>query len=58
MISYEEIARKAGWVGEVEYNGENDGVRHPITGDWAETWEDACHRIAQDYLANISKVGG
>lgn len=41
-------ARKAGWITEREYNGEDDGVRNPITGDWAENWEDACLQIDEE----------
>jgi hypothetical protein len=41
-MDYESTARAQGWIAEAEYNGENDGVRHPTTGDWAECWQDAC----------------
>lgn len=42
---YEGRARAAGWIAEAEYNGESDGVRNPKTGDWAETWHNACEQI-------------
>jgi len=47
---YEQIARLAGWISEKEFNGEDDGVRSPNTGDWAEHWKGACEQIADYYL--------
>lgn len=44
-IEAETIARNAGWIPEIEYNGEDDGVRHPLRGDWAENWQGA---VAQE----------
>jgi len=40
----EREARKRGWISEKEYNGEDDGVRHPDRGDWAEHWDGACRQ--------------
>lgn len=47
-MDYEAQARAAGWIAEKEYNGEDDGVRHPETGDWAETWQNACEQGRND----------
>lgn len=38
-------ARTCGWITEREYNGEDDGVRHPLTGNWVEDWAGACAQI-------------
>jgi hypothetical protein len=43
--NYEAVARAAGWIAEIEYNDEDDGVRHPETGNWAEDWKGACRQI-------------
>lgn len=45
MTEFEKRARAAGWIAEVEYNGEDDGVRHPETGNWAEDWQGACAQV-------------
>lgn len=45
MTQAEKTARENGWVAEIEYNEEDDGVRHPATGNWAENWEGACAQI-------------
>lgn len=47
---YEAVARSAGWIAEKEYNGEDDGVRNPFNGDWAETWRAAVEQIVEGYL--------
>lgn len=41
---YEALARKAGWIAESEYNGENDGVRSANGENWAEHWRGACEQ--------------
>lgn len=38
-------ARANGWILEIEYNEEDDGVRHPASGNWAEHWKGACAQI-------------
>lgn len=45
MSEAEKKARAAGWIAEVEYNGEDDGVRHPTSGNWSEDWEGACRQM-------------
>jgi len=40
-------ARAAGWIAESEYNGEDDGVRHPETGNWTEHWQGACAQLEE-----------
>lgn len=38
-------ARANGWIPEIEYNGEDDGVRHPVSGNWSEDWKGACRQL-------------
>lgn len=42
QYDYEKIARAAGWMPEIEFNGEDDGVRSANGENWAEHWQGAC----------------
>lgn len=41
---WEEAARDAGWIPEIEHNGEDDGVRSADRENWAEDWRGACEQ--------------